>query len=414
MPGKIKSYSRILSGESTLIGKGSLIFFIKGVVFLIICLSVINCHQSDQASTIKYSFLEPTYDSIQLNTSSDTITFPLDENTSNNVKSFNIFQENNVAYISFHDRRSETINVYDFNRRNLVKQIKLKSVFKNHSLYKTSVFVKTFDSIFVTNKTKLYLFNRSGEIKKSIEFLSEPSYAWPIFESCNLPVFTNTSLYAIVRPNVNSISPNALQKWKVIYEFDLNTAKAKLYYHLPELYQHNLFGYQFLDYNFCFNNHGHFVFSFPADTTLYETDLKDYHLSYFARSQNQRGVIEPVNKDILEKNEGLKAYLTRDSYGPVFFDPTKKYYLRQAKQKISEEEFISKSRKRKQTIIIFNENFKIIGESEISNELSFESLFFTPTGQIYARVNSADEFALHFVQLSYANRHGISGQLTQK
>jgi hypothetical protein len=196
-------------------------------------------------------------------------------------------------------------------------------------------------------------------------------------------------------------SIKALREWKVIYEFDLQHEKSHYYYHLSGLYQNNLYGYHFLDYNFCFNDKNRFVISFPADTVLYESNLADYHKSYFARSQYQKLAISPVSKEVLENGEELKAYATRDSYGPVYFDPHRKYYLRLAKQKMSERNYMAKSGKRKQTVLILNENFKIIGESDFSNDISFDSLFFTDDGQMYARVNASDEYALHFIRLQY-------------
>lgn len=372
-----------------------------------------NCNTGNQPVPDTYTYIQPQYGLVGLNTIADTISFALDEHTYKDIKSFNVFREKNTEYIAFYDRRSESINVYDYSSRQLANRFTLKK-FIPGQLYKTSVFLKNFNNIFIANKTSLYLFDSTGTKKKSIHFLDEPAYAWPVFENCNPPVINDTSLFAIVRPNVKYKSLGALKEWKVLYEFNLQTGKAILHYSLPGLYRKGLYGYYFLDYNFCYNNNGYFVFSFPADTVIYETNLTNYHKSYFARSKNQQSDIKPVNKEALEKDEGLKAYSTRDSYGTVFFDPYRKYYLRLAKQRVSEEEFVTKSRKRKQTVLIFDEHFKIIGESEISNEIIFDSLFFTSDGNIYARINAKDEYALHFVQLQYEEKNSKSERLTRK
>jgi hypothetical protein len=187
-----------------------------------------------------------------------------------------------------------------------------------------------------------------------------------------------------------------------------------LYYHLPELYQNNLYGFNFLNYNYCYNNHGRFVFSFPADTNIYETDLAGCHVAYYAKSRFHSGNITPVSKEELQGNDaGYKQYKLRDSYGPVYFDPFRKRYLRLAKQKISAADYTNKKLERKESVIVFNENFKIIGELEITDDFAFSTLFFTSNGDMYARVKPGDEYALHFVRLEYKEDPNKPSQLTK-
>lgn len=372
-------------------------------LYLFALIILIGCGENAPVVKNTYIPVPPRYDSVLLYNTNDTIHFALDADTYKEVRSFNLFSENGIDFISFYDRRSESINTYKFLDQELVQKISLKKAFNGGQLFKTSVYIRNFDSIFITNKAKLYLFDSSGNKKKSMSFVESPDNAWPVFENGNLPVISNGSLISIVRPNVNYKSLDDLNKWMIFCEFDLTAGKASLHYGLPDIYRHHLYGYQFLDYNFTFNNHGRFVLSFPADTLLYETDLAGYNKSYYAKSQYQQFDIDPVAKEDLKENAGMKAYVTRDSYGPVYFDPVKKYYLRLAKQKITEQEFITKSRKRKQTVLIFNEDFKIIGESEIPNDISLDSIFPGPGGYLYARVNVADDYALNFVRFEIRN-----------
>jgi hypothetical protein len=172
------------------------------------------------------------------------------------------------------------------------------------------------------------------------------------------------------------------------------------------MYQYSLYGDHFLDYNFCLNNKENFVFSFPADTNIYESNLSDYHVAYYAKSLFQQKPITPLTiADLKEDEIKFKQYKIREAYGSIFFDPFKKRYLRLAKQKIDEADYDAKNRDRKQSIIIFDENFRIIAESEVPTNLAFNTLIFSSTGSMYIRVNSSDENALHFARLAYIEKN---------
>lgn len=375
---------------------------------------LLSCRHPVHTVEHVYHYQTPDYSQIKLVVLSDTLRFNLGENMYNDIESFNCFTQDSVSYISFYDRRSESINVYQLYNQHLCKKVSLKNIFKNRQLYKTTVFIKNWDSIFVTNKSTINLFDSSGHLKQSITFPNSQVKLRAEFDSDKLPVLIENKLYGIIHHNVDHKSIKALRSWKVLYEFDLKKRKLNLLYHLPTMYQKQLYGYYFLDYNFCYTNHGKFVISFPADTMLYETDLDKYNHSYFARSQFQKESIQPVeNKKLLENKKGRKEYITQNSYGPVFFDPFRRYYLRLARHKVSAEEFQDK-KQNKQTVLVFNEELKIIGESDWPGIVDFDSFFFTPSGQLYARTDSKNEYALNFVRLDYKENKVRPEALTKK
>lgn len=390
----------------------------KSFPILLLCsflgLFIHSC--KDQISDINstYNYKLPNYDSTRLIALPDTIHFWLKEDVYTSIRSFNLFYQHNVPYITFYDERSQSINVYNFTNKRFFGKLKIKQLFKKQQLYKTSVYVKNLDSIFIVNDKNISLYDTSGKQKNNIDLIEKSKIARAVLDNNN-PVFTvGRKAYAIVRSNVDDKSKKELQQWKTLYEFNLENNSAKLLYHLPQLYHENLYGDRFLEYNYCYNNQGNFVFSFPADTSIYETNLRDYHYAYFARSKFQQDYIQPVPKDALESEQGRKEYSIRYSYGSIFFDPFRKCYLRFVKHKINELEFLNKSRKRRETVLIFNEDFKIIGESDWIEGVDFDSIFFTKDGQIYARTNFRDENALHFVRLTYQNNNSTSVQLSKK
>jgi hypothetical protein len=351
-----------------------------------------------------YKYLEPNYNLVQIRTGGDTISFPLDADTYNSIKSFNLFVEDSIEYISFYDRRSETINIYNFWTGTLKKKINLKECFKNRKLYNTTVYTKCFDSIYLTNELALYLIDTSYSFIDSIPFLEKPFIVRPSFENSTPPIIRGQTLYAKARPYLKETSQKDLRKWRTIYSFNIENHQKELHYPLPETYRNNIFGYYFFNYSYCYNHKNNMVFSFPADSNIYETDLKAYNMEYFGKSKLQTKHIEAVSKQDIATGESLyRSYALRDSYGSIYYDPHNKRYLRVAKSKISYEDYKRKNFKRKQRLIIFDEQFKIIGESPVDSEISLSSLLFTSNGRIYARTNAKDEYALHFVRLIYEN-----------
>lgn len=372
-------------------------------VFLSISfITLIGCHSSNRFPDPIYRNTISNYNMIKVSITSDSLYFPLDDTTYNDIKSFNLFEGNGREYISFYDRRSESINIYDFAAKKKVKRLSLKTLFKKRKMYKTSVFVRTLDSIFITNQMKLYHLNSNGDIRKKIDFLEHPKYEWAYFDNVVPPVLKNGYLYTGVRPYVNAASFNSLREWKTLYAFDLTKAKATLYYPLPKAYRQNLYGDNFLAYNYCINDEGNFVFSFPADTNIYETDLDKIHFAYTAKSLFQTAAITPVPKELLKTDKGSREYALRHAYSTIYFDPYRKRYWRISKQKMKLEEY--KKQKRKFSITILDKDMQVIGESELNDTIALNTIFFTRNGSIYARINIADEYAIHYVRLEYQEK----------
>lgn len=386
--------------------------FVRALIF-VLCWSVsVSCHQTPTVSTPSYTYIEPSYSDMRLVPQSDTLHFSLGDRTYNSIGSFNYFKHGENEFISFFDRGSKSINIYNFSSQVLVSKIPLKQWTNKGKLDKASVYVKNFDTIYVTTQTKLYVFDSVGTVKNSIDFPTEFD-KWGFFSNTAPAVFKGGKLYVGIKPFISEKSVKAQQQWKLFYELDLQKKIKERYYSLSEPYHRNLYGYSFLEYGYCFNEKGNFVVSFAADTNIYETDLSGYHRSYSGRSRFQRGDILPVTIEDLRKADSYQHYCVRDSYGPIFYDPYRRRYLREAKQKMSEAEFLAKTGRKKKSIIIFDESFKIIGETETNGDFSFTSIFFTPDGRIYARVKNNDEHALHIVRLDYEQERENATQLAQ-
>ncbi|WP_166437117.1 DUF4221 family protein [Niastella caeni] len=372
-------------------------------LFFVAISSCSGWHSEPDYPSPVHKYIPPQSDLVQLKVAEDTLHFPLDDNAYNSLKSFNLFTENDREFMCFFDERSMAVSIYDLANQQKVKTISIKSALKDRKIYKPTVFINSFDSIFVNNNKAVYLIDSAGAIKNKIPFLENPGFSWAIFNNDTPPILRDGSLFAAVRPYVNDESLSALKEWKVLYEFDFQNKTAKLHYPLPAILREQYYGSRFLDHSYCYNDRDHFVFSFPADSAIYETDLANFHMAYSGKSMFQLGGIPPLSKQEVSE-DGSKNFMLRDSYGAIYFDPTKKRYLRVAMSKINEQEYEAKKTK-DQRIIIFDDQFRIIGESPIHNSILLKSLIITSTGNIYARVMRKDEYAIHFIRLSYIEKN---------
>lgn len=383
----------------------------KIVAFCLLLL--LSCTYQARRQAPAYAFIEPDYHSVSIEASADTLMFTLTEDTYTAIKSFNVFKNGNEEYISFFDQRSTSINIYALASQKLVKRLALKNYLTGKRIYKTSVYTKSFDSILVSNNEHLYVIDINGNIKNQAAFEQQPFLARAVFENTGQPVFQGNKLFAGVRCDLDGASRKKVRERKLLSLFDLQTNEASLHYHFSNIYEKNIYGYHFLDYSYCFNAEGKFVFSFPADPLVYETDLGEHHIAYYAKSQLS-DTITPVAAELLdESEESYKSYLVRDSYGAIFFDPYRNRYLRVAKSRITERDEQLKNWKKAQRLIVLDKTFKVIGESALNENIAAGTIFFTNDGSMYARTMLSNEYALMFVKLHYRDQHEPT-KLTKK
>ncbi len=368
------------------------------LVLIFACMLTPGCGASSAPHT-KHVHQNPSYKHITIKTG-DTISFPLSEHHYNNISASNFFVSNGRSFVSFYDKGSKSVLVYDFNTRELVKASPLINWVRKTKLDKASMYFINFDSIFVTTQESLYLFDSSGQIHKKIDFFTEKEKTGTV-NNTEPAVVKGNSVFVGVKTVLSEKSLGAHKKWCPLYKIDLETGQKEMAYKLPDIYHKDLYGYPYMDYSYCINDKGNFIFSFAADTSIYETDINTFNISYNAQSRFHKGAIPSLSRDEISGPGTYKIYSLRDSYGPIIYDPFRNIYMRQAKQGMSEAEFDSKKGFKKRTIILLDSSFKIFGEVETNNEFSFSSMFFSSDGRPYVRVNSLDEQALHFTDIRF-------------
>lgn len=379
----------------------------RTTTFLLIALFVLSCQQEPRQPVV-YHHAAADYSKYALVPTGDTLKFHLDDETFGNIESWSIRQADSNTIIAFFDQLSGSIVEYAYPSGKQVNKIDLLRFFKPSTL--KSAYLKNYDSIYITTHDKVYLIDSSGNKLRQFEF-GPPENRLSGKIAPESPIsFMNDKIYIALSPGADISSKYSLRNWKVMWSADLCKQTTDRQYGLPAMYEANYHVGKFVKYTYCLNDSGRFVFSFAGDTMLYETDLGAYNHAWFAKSNTQNKPVptasrEKVNNTNLER----KQYMTNQTYGPVFYDKIKKRYLRVTKPAISEEDFEAEKFSKTNRVIIMDENFNIIGESDLPKEIYFSRTFFTPDGGIYTFIKVSKSNAINFLRMEY-REHQITAR----
>lgn len=361
-----------------------------------------NSHERDQ-----YISIIPDYHSTGIQITGDTLRFPLDRGILPRSSSFNYQELNGHRYISFSDQMSQTVNIYDFDTRTLHWKIQLGTFDPQGKKFgKITGWFRNVDSVYISSGLTLYRTDTTGTILNTIDLSNkQPLFASTSLQNSAPPVFRGQELYLPAFPYLYDSKLDDVKKWPALCNIHLKAGNYSLLYNLPVIYYKNLYGGTFLVSYYCYNNLQQFVFSFPADPNIYISSPEDFSHTfvYDGKSRFLPHSIPPVTVKDLETGEATtKSYLLRDSYGAIYYDPFRNRYLRVAEKKLDQQQYSAKQWKKEHSLIIFDKNFKIIGESPIDKDINLYTLFITKQG-IFARTDALkkDENNLYFVRLDY-------------
>lgn len=387
-------------------------FSILAYIFLF---GISGCHDhTNLFNQSAYKYVEPDYNSISLKVVGDTLSFLLNDTTYNDIECMNYFESDSSEYVSFFDRRSASVNIYNILSKSLRKKIILKHILPNIDPEKTSIYVINFDSILIADKRKIVVIDSSENLRSSITYLTQVTTAKAYLDNSCPPISIGSKIVAGVKPSGTLDSYKECKSWKIIYEFDFDNDSAKLIYNYSPIYYDRYFGYQYLRSSYCYSDNSKFIVSFPADSNIYETDLDGYHISYYGKSKFHKDNIKPLAGESDKVQLGSENYATNHAYGSIYFDKYRCRYLRISKCQMSQADYLSRNKLRGQSVIVFDRNLKIIGESSIDPEIDLSTLFFTKNGSAYARIKRSDEYALYFIKIQYSDREDTKEHLVQQ
>lgn len=194
-----------------------------------------------------------------------------------------------------------------------------------------------------------------------------------------------------------------------ILSINVQTQEFKKVVPHPEVYSESIGGWgpQMQMYYFTTNpGNNQLIFSFPAKHTLmvYTIDgslLKEVYAGsqYFDAIESP---FEPGELNELSPTQVLSEFFTSSSFGPLYYDSFHHRYYRFAfrpnsPERISSSDYFTRA-DRPASIIILDEDFKILGESDIDLYRMLYGQVFVTSGGLHVGMVDDDENTMNFVR----------------
>lgn len=316
---------------------------------------------------------------------SGIIGYPLDSFVSAFPRSSQYYIDGSAQYLASLDRHTNTIVVY--NNKEIVLRIKIPTVGES-SIGKSAdgFYIKNFDSIFVSSRYVIGIYNKGGILKEKFNLLNFQkglSHSSLInLSSIAQPAFSGSYIYLSNIPDIYATRQTDFKKKISLIKFNLKNPEDISYLiRYPYPYQIGVYGANFLSYyNIYDSSSSSLIFSFPADNYLLRYFINgDSTKIYYAGSELLDSLI-PMSKPSDKFDDFNKYFLRSPSYATIFSDPYRKVYYRFALLPISEEDYRARHWWKKKSVIILDSNFSKVGESPIPDSCSFENGYVTKDG----------------------------------
>lgn len=374
-----------------------------GLLFFV-CAIVLQQSCSNRVEIVESRISSPPLSLQESLVPTDTIAFPLDSRTNfltnnilyradnNSVVFLNEF-ENAIYSYSLETLGLLNIQKYELEGPNGVGKIDFFQYQSEDSIWVYSGELRQLSLI--VKDTVYKRIDISAHPNVPLMGWAEPQTTRPIFIEKNLAyiptIRTNDSLFQNII--VWNLLDNSVKK--II-------PSPKLYFEGVELW-----GTHFQWYYYTLNSTtGQLVFSFPALHTLRVYDLfGENMMEPYAGSKYFdyiRSPFSPGDFANLKARERLNRFLLQPSFGAVLFDPFNGRYYRYAKQANTHDRVQSSDntlrKGRPKSIVILNENFEKVGESDvIFPNAVLNQVFIAPDG-LYIAIVDDNENTMTFVK----------------
>lgn len=358
------------------------LLLIEAIIVIGICLS--NCKSSTQNSVEKtYPDIEiiskgEDLDSVKLE-EKGKLSFTLDSLSAPSSPSVSFFSTRKEEYLSLLNTVNSSIDVYDIKTRKLSKRVNLFKEGPNGigNTAQISHSLISLDSVLVLNPStsSFFIVDGSGKViykasnvldyqdDRSVEEHPRGSTAEPL-------VYFNNKIYS--SGVLLGLTLDNHQKMKCMIIHDTKSKETKNVFPRPTSYNKGNWGGNCM-MDFCyytFNKRSNkFVYSFPVDDVVYETDHNSPTKAYYAKSVNFDEVL-PMYDDKLQKPDHKKSIIydyTTSHYYKIVHDPYRKVYYRFTLLGNTNDEIDNPEigYNQQESVIIMNENFRKIGENII-------------------------------------------------
>ena len=357
-----------------------------------ICICFFSCSSPSKESTA-------TYD-IGL-TESKKITLPIDENTYYFSRSIHQFEENDKEFLHFEntEKNQYEIIIYDIKAQNIAKRIQLHKqgpngvpvVMGSKPLGNSNMI-----ALYQNNLSRITLLNDSGEVVRKYPINSSKAYFLPFLPSTDFytPTFMKDSvLYVASLVNKPNLKKEDWQTMSLFFLLNLSSGEvdlSPLYY--PPIFNQNIknlaMGAEFsYDYN---HRNNRLVCSFIGYDSLMVSD--DLHSIQWYDGKSL--YLEKKKPNLIEANEGLQAIFKAKEegyYNHIMYDKYRDVYYRFVEHPCdlsAEDAYTHTPKAREFSVIIFDKDFRIIGETKFSGNKYDNRMSFVGRDGLYISENN--------------------------
>lgn len=342
----------------------------------------------------------------------ELLSLPLDSTTTQETSYLQLIGD---SILSFFNPPMYEICLYDLSKREPIYKVRLRREGPDAVSGITGYCFQSSDSIWLYASwgKVLYLINNEGKIKNKINIGTLLDI--PGDENLSVtPYPTSSTPYAIINgKHVLQGMGRTLDKSKepgatIIYDLTSNTIQTANKY--PDIYgdksrlYDNWDVFAYLQTNYTFSPDGNIVTSFPASDSIYvynpDTRLRK---SFFAGYSRPTGIHPEVTGD--PENSQLD-YLRKYAYSNILYDKYAKLYYRFIRLPYEPEtdNLDIEITKKPIAVIILDENFNIVGESELPIARYYPMHSFVDSEGLHINVVSEDDDYMTFKTFKAINR----------
>jgi len=262
-----------------------------------------------------------------------------------------------------------SLDLYDWETKKLARRIDFKKEGPDGiGSGKPGVYIHSIDSIFVANGFKLFLVDSVGQVRDKYEILDvEALGELPDLQinTINPLLLSNDRVVVSVYPHRNAFNKDHLKKWQNFATIDLRSQVVNTFGSLPGQMQSNLYGYNYLDKSYIFDENENIWITFAPLKNIYKINLAK-------RDQLQEQVIRDgtsfedapplpgnTSQDFMVYT---KHYLLNDSYDAIYYNSKRRIFLRIVQPKITMEELNKRKWAKKKILQFFDANWNLIYE----------------------------------------------------
>lgn len=321
--------------------------------------------------------------------------FPLDTDTKVKPPYIQIYTNRaGDNQLTFLNPRKNAIYFYDYADTTYIKQIVFEREGANAVLNAGAYYIKSPDSIYVFNRPmiEVVLSDSSRRIHERVTFLDQNDKEWALHN----PQYLLSTVTPLMLVDNHLLLPGLApfpemladrEHFRFTASIDLSTYETA-YHHL---YPKDLFGPDFnwggdllqLPYP-AITADGKMIHSFPVSHSLYLSEWDGDASTAVYGGSNKAGTITSIDHEAERTPDELAyaCYMEQDLYAAILHDPYRKIYYRYLLHGLPGATLKTPVDSKRLTIVVMDEQFRYMGESEIGTglEWNWKNSFVTKEG----------------------------------